>query len=364
MTSDMGLWQHARGTKPDPRFGYATDDVARSLNVDLMHSRELGLAAVDASIRRSLRFIHDAFDRASGRFLNFRAADGHWIEAGASEDCHARALAGLGALMVELPGTEPADEARQLFSRALPAVASFGHLRAQSAALLACDSAIAAGLSAEAEPVFELLADRLERSFKPRPAARASKAARSATVHWPWPEPILTYENALLPRALIVAGIRLGRPAPLAVGCSILDWLIEVQLGESGFFSPIGNNGWWPRNGRRSQFDQQPIDAASMVAAASDAYRATGRARYVDAAESAYGWFLGDNDLGVALADPARGACHDGLSATEPNQNQGAESTLMWLIALEQMRELRRSLAGGPGPAEVMNLTPDSGARR
>ena len=94
----------------------------------------------------------------------------------------------------------------------------------------------------------------------------------------------------------------------------MLDWLIEVQAGDGGVFSPVGNSHWWPRTGQRSQFDQQPIEAASMVSAAADAFRATGRRRYLDAAEAAYGWFLGDNDLGLALADPARGACFDGLT--------------------------------------------------
>jgi hypothetical protein len=355
MTSDVGLWQHARGVKPDRRYGYCTDDVARSINVDLLHSRELGPEAVDESLRRSLRFVEEAFDRASGRFLNFRSADGQWIETGASEDCHARALAGLGALMAELPGSELADEARRLFLRALPAVASFGAMRAQSAALVACDAAFRAGAAAQVEPVLELLADRLAHSLDP--------SSRAITVKWPWPEPILTYENALVPRALIVAGMRLQRPALLALGCSVLDWLIDVQTSESDVFSPIGNKGWWPRRGTRCQFDQQPIEAATMVSAASAAYHATGRVRYLEAAEAAYGWFLGDNDIGIPLADPARGACFDGLNASDPNQNQGAESTLMWLTALEEMRDLRRTLAPGAVSA-TLAVALDSGSRR
>jgi hypothetical protein len=356
MTGEIGLWQHARGPKPDPLYGYCTDDVSRLVIVDLMHSRELGLTAVDESIRCSVRFVGDAFDGATGRFRNFRSADGQWSEASPSEDCHARAMAGLGALMVELPGTDLADEAGRLFAGALPAVASLGYLRAQSAALLACDFAIEAGPATDVEPVFELLAGRLERSFTP--------SARAGTAKWPWPEPILTYENALVPRALIAAGLRLQRPAILALGCSVLDWLIGVQVGESGFFSPIGNKGWWPRKGVRSQFDQQPIEAAAMVAAASAAYHATGRGRYLEAAEAAYGWFLGDNDLEVALADPARGACFDGLTPSDANQNQGAESTLMWLTALEQMRDLRRSAAGGSGRAAVADAAADPGSRQ
>jgi hypothetical protein len=383
MSDDVGLWQHSLGVEPDPRFGYCTDDVARSIVVDLLQSREMGLAAVDASIRRSLRFVGDAFDDTSGRFLNFRTADGSWLETGASEDCHARALAGLAAVVSEMPGTEVAERARQLFTRALPAANCFGALRAISATLLACDVAIDAELSTAAEPAFELLAARLAKAFglpgnesrsrtrRPeasRPAGLSllgrGKAGRGAPVEWPWPEPVLTYENPLVPQALIAAGLRLGRPSLIARGCSVLDWLIDVQAGESGQFSPVGTSHWWHRTAERSQFDQQPIEGATMVSAAAAAYRATGRVRYLDAAETAYGWFLGDNDLGVALADPARGACCDGLTPTGRNTNQGAESTLMWLAALEKMRELRRSTQGGSGTSALAELTSDPGGRR
>jgi hypothetical protein len=362
MSDDLGLWQHADGVEPDHRFGYCTDDVARAIVVDMLHSREGTSAELDVSLRRSLRFVGDAFDSTSGRFRNLRRADGRWSEEGASEDCHARALVGLAAVMAEMPGTELGDRASNLFMMALPAAASFGAMRAVSASLLACGSAIDSGKSVGAEPAFELLASTLARTFDSpeleptlgafRPETRrfAGLVDRSgdhnnlaASLEWPWPEPVLTYENALMPRALIAAGLRLGRPALLAQGCAVLDWLIEVQAGESGQFSPIGNTRWWVRTGERSRFDQQPIEAGVMVSAAADAFRATGRRHYLDAAEAAYGWFLGGNDVGVALADPVRGACSDGLTPRGPSANQGAESMLMWLTALEQMRELRRS---------------------
>jgi hypothetical protein len=344
MTGDLGIWQHARGPKPDTRFGYCTDDVARAILVDALQSRELSPEGVEGSLRRSLRFVSDAFDTVSGRFLNLRQADGRWLEADASEDCHARTLLGLAEVMAEMPGTEAADQARALFERALPAAALFRAMRAISASLIACDTAIDSSRSADMT-VFERLADRLASLFGDSAPAGMSghKPSPASPDRWPWPRSVLTYENAIVPRALIVAGRRLGRTELVALGCSVLDWLIDIETGESGQFSPIGNSNWWHRGAERSRFDQQPIDAASMVAAAVSAFRATGRRRYIDAAEAAYGWFLGDNDLGVAMADPVMGACFDGLTPTGPNLNQGAESTLAWLAALEQIRELRRS---------------------
>jgi hypothetical protein len=123
----------------------------------------------------------------------------------------------------------------------------------------------------------------------------------------------------------------------------VLDWLIELQTTPRGTFSPIGNRGWLPRDGARARYDQQPIEATTLLLAASAALAATGRPRYRTAMEMAYAWFLGANDLGVPVAVPERGACFDGLTPGGVNENQGAESTLMWLVALEEIRMARRS---------------------
>jgi hypothetical protein len=338
MTDHVGIWQHAQGSEPDPKYGYCTDDVARLLVVDVMHSRQLPAGALAIDITRSLRFLEAAFDRAAGRFRNFRGADGEWLDHGGSEDSHARALAGLADVMAAMPDTIEAEVARGLFRPALPAAGSFRGIRPIARSILACDGACEAGLAARVLPMLRVLADRLADAF----------AETDAQTSWPWPESVLTYENALVPQALIVAGLRLGRVSMVERGCAVLDWLVEVQSGEAGVFSPVGNQGWWPRNGIRSQFDQQPIDAATTVSAASAAFAATGLRRYLSAAEQAYGWFLGDNDVGVEIADPVNGACGDGLGPVGVNPNQGAESTLMWLTALEKIRDLRGDQDGTP----------------
>jgi hypothetical protein len=338
MTDQVGIWQHARGEAPDRKFGYCTDDVARSLVVDVLHARQGYTGPAEAGIWRSLAFLGDALDHASGRFLNFRRADGGWLEAGASEDCHARALAGLAAVMAGMPGSDPAERARQIFEAALPAATGFQALRSISRSLLACDAACEAGLITSVMPAYQVLAGRLSGAF----AVISVDSARPPLLEWPWPESTLTYETALMPHALIVLGRRLARAADQALGLAVLDWLVDVQTSADGAFCPIGNSRWWPRGGERSRYDQQPIEAATLLAAVSEAYVATRDRRYVDAAESAYGWYLGDNIGGVAVADPVRGSCHDGLTPSGVNANRGAESTLMWLTALELTRELRR----------------------
>lgn len=357
MSDDIGMWQHASGSEPNTAFGYCTDDVARALVVDVLHRRGGETAELDRSMGRSLQFLRDGFDATSGRFLNMRASGGRWLANEVSEDCHARAMVGLAAVMAEMPKTELAERSAGLFARAIPAAASFGGLRSISAVILACDAAIGVGFPAD--PILESSTARLTELFGEQMKAPTVSSARrrgrlvvlrndahfdrraAALLEWPWPEPVLTYENALVSHAMIVAGMRLDDVSLVDRGCAVLDWLIDVQTGESCGFSPIGNSSWWYRGRSPSQFDQQPIEAATMVSAAAAAFGATGLRRYLDAAEAAYGWFLGDNDVRIALADPVRGACSDGLFETGRSENQGAESTLMWLTALEQIRALR-----------------------
>jgi hypothetical protein len=329
MSNDIGVWQHAIGSNPNPEFGYCTDDVARALVVDVLHARQLGWAQVAHSVDRSVRFLEDAFLPDSGRFRNFRGAAGDWLDSGGSEDSHARAMTGLATVAAEAGDPDLVERATRLFGGALPGARSLTRLRPISGAILACDTAIGGGVSGEADAVLPGLVAKLAAAFGPVASDR----------HWPWPVDIVTYENAILPLGLLAAGRRTGDVRLVEAGCAVLDWLLDEQTSADGSFLPIGN-GWWPRDGARSRFDQQPIEATTTLLAAEAAYAATGNDRYREAARMAFTWFLGDNLLGVRLADPSSGGCFDALTPTGVNANQGAESTLMWLTALEHMRNL------------------------
>ena len=328
LSDRTGILQHAIGSWPDPDHGHCVDDIARALQVDLLHQHELGWDAVEVSARRAMRFLTEAFDHGSGRFRNFRSIAGAWIGGVGSDDCQGRAVLALGEAMAAAPDSGLRDAATELLEQALPAALELGSPRAQASVLLAC-AAVPDGASDRATAALQPLASGLNGRF-----------VRFGSSAWPWPEQSLTYENALLPRALIVAGHRLGDEMMTRTGLVALDWLIDAQTSADGHFSPIGN-GWWTRGGVRSQFDQQPIEATATILAAAAALEATGETRYGTTMEQAFAWFLGANDRDLPLADPERGASRDGLTPRGVNTNEGAESTLMWLMAAEHMRAYR-----------------------
>lgn len=339
MTGPFGIWQHARGAKPDRSFGASTDDVARALTVDLLQGRSLGWDAVSASARRSLALLTTALNPSTGSFRNFRSSDGAWLDEQGSQDTQGRALLAIGTAGRDAPDVVMRFGAQSLFQAALPVARRITSPRAVASVILACDAAISGGMAGEAERTFAFLVRRLRHAF----------ADLDLDGEWPWPEETLTYENALLPHALIVAGRRLSDLRLRSIGLHVLDWLIEVQTTRRGTFTPVGNDGWWMHGGVRNQFDQQPIEATALILAAAAAYESTQDAGYRRSAEAAYAWFLGGNDAGLPVADIVTGGCHDGLSSDQVNENQGAESTLMWLTALETMRRLRTVAMGVQG---------------
>lgn len=332
LTDAVGIMQHAVSRRPDPAHGYCTDDVARALIVDLLHGAELGWPAVAVAVDRSMAFLEAAFVPRTGRFRNFRDAAGRWLDEIGSEDAHARAALALGVASAEADDPRIRAAALALFERALPATLRLTQLRPLAAAVVAAEAAVRGG-SHPAQAALARLAAAVWLLTEP---------GRARTEAWPWPEPVLTYENGLIPRALIVAGDRLPDPAMMEHGLRLLDWLVSVQTASEGHFSPIGNDGWWPHDGPRARYDQQPMEATTLLLAAEAAFEATGDARHRATMEWAYGWFLGRNDGGVALAVPEIGGGQDGLLPSGVNPNQGAESTLMWLIALERIRAARR----------------------
>jgi len=221
-----------------------------------------------------------------------------------------------------------------LFELAIPAAVEFESPRACAFALLGFQEYLdsfpgdRAALSAS-----DALANRLLNLYR---------STRSAD--WKWFENGLAYSNGRLPQALLRAGMRAANDEMVSAGLEALDWLVAVQRCEvKGHFVPIGSHGFYSMTNEKARFDQQPVEAGAAVSACLQAYRATGKGCWRKEAWSAFNWFLGDNDLQIALYDPTTGGCRDGLHPDRANENQGAESTLSFLMALLEMRGLEEA---------------------
>ena len=225
--------------------------------------------------------------------------------------------------------------ASQLFDLALPTILEMTSPRAWAFGLLGvCQYLQRFSGARPASQMRDTLTERLIELFE-----------KTATDDWPWFEEILSYDNAKLPHALIASGRCGGNPRALTLGLQTLGWLVEQQKSPTGYFRPIGSNGFYHRDRERAQFDQQPIEAHATVSACIEAYQATDDPGWLHETRLAFEWFLGGNDLGLDLYDAKTGGCCDGLQEDRVNLNQGAESTLAFLLSLGEMKLLESILA-------------------
>ncbi|MBN2038153.1 MAG: glycosyltransferase family 4 protein [Chitinispirillaceae bacterium] len=342
MSDSTGIFQHAGFTVPNFDEGYCTDDNARALLLALMlqrtgHStpRSNELAATYAA------FLNYAFDRKSHSFRNFMGFDRRWLEETGSEDCQGQALWALGLCMGHAEHRSFQMLAAELFEQALPFSSGFTSPRAWAFTLIGIDEYLRR-LSGDrrAHQMRETLAMKMLQRYKD-----------AATEDWQWFENAVTYANAKLSHALIVSGRGMSDSMMLEIGLKTLNWLVKVQTTDTGAFRPIGSNGFFRKGQERALFDQQPIEAQVTVSACIEAYNTTHDMFWVIEARRAFEWFLGRNDLGLALYDPNSGGCRDGLHVDRVSQNQGAESTLAFLLALEEMHMLQSTLSSFKTPA-------------
>jgi glycosyltransferase involved in cell wall biosynthesis len=328
MTDSTGIFQHALFSVPNFSEGYCTDDNARALILTIL-LEELGddSARVRALATTYAAFLNHAFDRNSRHFRNFMSFDRKWLDERGSEDSHGRALWALGVCAGRSQRRSFQSLAGQLFNRALPVVADFTSPRGWAFSLIGIH-----------EYLRRLSGDRTASQIRETLVSRLMRLFETAEDKWPWCEDAVTYDNAKLAHALMVSGADSGQDAVTQRGLQALRWLVKIQSSESGYFSPIGCNGFFQRGEGRANFDQQPIEASSMVSACLEAFRLTADPFWYEQARRAFDWFLGWNDLGIELYSPTTGGCYDALHVDRPNQNQGAESTLAFLLALTEMK--------------------------
>lgn len=314
LTHAFGVWEHAEMTTPRVAHGFCTDDNARAL---IVVSREDSATAVlDDLAATYLGFVLDA-RMDDGTFHNRRGHDGAWLDDRGSDDSQGRALWALG--VAARRGGQPwvREAARAAFDA--PTAFASVHLRANAFAVLGAVELLAV------EPDHGGARQLLRQCVEPLVAAAHSRV--------PWFEARLTYDNARLPEALLAAGSTLGDATLIRMGVRLLTWLAEIETdGDHFSFVPHGG---WALGDDRPRFDQQPVEAAAMVDACYRAWTVTGDPAWSSRAIHAAQWFVGRNDTGGILYDEATGGTCDGLMRDGVNDNQGAESTLAGLAAMQ-----------------------------
>ena len=331
LTDDTGILQHANYNIPDRTHGYCTDDNARALLVAAMGRKYLptnGLG-LDFLSGHYLGFLLYAYDEKNGRFRNFMTYSRQWMEEIGSEDAHGRALWCLGKAVAFLDDSGHLAMSTTLFNKALRAVENFHSPRAIAFTLVGIHAYLHKfSGDSDVRRIREVLAERLFNQFK-----------KNGTDDWPWLESALNYANGKLPHALLLSGQWMQRSDMIDMGLQSLKWLLSIQTKEDHFV-PIGNNGWYENGGPKARFDQQPIESNAMIEACVEAFNVTRDKTWIDSAVMCFNWFLGNNDLNLPLYDPKNGGCRDGLMADGINQNEGAESSLAWLLSLMTLQKL------------------------
>jgi hypothetical protein len=315
LTDDTGLFEHARHATARREHGYCTDDVARGLVVT---SREPAPSAEAIRLAECyLTFLAHAQD-AQGAFHNRLGFHRAWTDQPGVGDWWGRALWGLGTAAARNPVPWIRREAHLAFVRGAdcrstaPRAMAFAGLGA--AELLRADPGH--------EAAAHLLADAAAVIGRPGPDPG-----------WPWPEGRLSYANAALAETLIVAGDLLADPPVQDAGLRMLTWLLSIQVSDD-HLSVLPSSGW-QSGGPRLRHDQQPIEVAALADACATAAAVTGDASWHTGVRRSVDWFLGANDIGQVMWDPATGGGYDGLTLHGPNLNQGAESTLALISTLQ-----------------------------
>jgi len=330
LTDDTGVIQHATFTVPRRDSGYCVDDNARALMVAIHADGLNGSAETKRLVSIYLAFLHGAQSEA-GAFTNFMKYDRSFVpenDVGCSEDCTGRALWSLGVAAQHASSEGHRRLARQMFERGLSRARELGP-RGTALVILGLVSFLEA--HPEVTPCAELMTALAQKL--------CDRYRAQATPSWSWFEDDLTYDNALLPLALFRAFSVNSAPEILAVAESSLRFLEESSF-QNGRLSLVGNDGWHSKQGARAEADEQSVDAAAFVLAFRTAYSVTGKPHYLHRMAESFAWYLGANRLGLATYDPETAGCFDGLGATSLNLNQGAESTVCFLLSLIAMLDV------------------------
>ncbi len=327
LTDDTSIIQHATYSIPALESGYCVDDTARALVVALAVDRVTSSPETKRLITIYMSFLHFA-QADDGHFRNLMTYGRAFLPEVGSDDCLGRAVWALASAARFASDDGTRLLAREMFEKALPRTEGLGP-RGTALSMLGLSIYLQAHPgAAPARDTLTRLCEKLLRCYEDQ-----------ATTDWRWFEPTLTYDNAVLPLALFRAYRITSERQTLRVARESLEFLEGICFRDKQLVL-VGNAGWHRRGGTKPLVDEQAIDAAMFVLAFRGAYLATGDHHYLRRMRQSFAWFLGANRLGLPLYNHATAGCRDGLGATELNLNEGAESTICFLMALLEMLEL------------------------
>jgi len=331
LTDDTGVMQHALYTVPNLHHGYCVDDNARALIVVSMYYQLYKDEKIIPLIQKYLAFLYYAFNPENARFRNFMSYDRRWLELLVNEYSHARALWGLGVAVKYAPNNSIRSMAMKIFVEGLSELENFLSPRSWAFTIIGLHNYLEIyGGDNYARRMRTILAEKLFDLFH-----------ANSSPDWIWCEEKVTYANANLSHALLLSGQWIPNREMYDMGLRSLEWLLKIQTAPAGHLSIIGNKDWFKKGSEMSAFDQQPIEAKCLVEASVEAYKSTGDEKWLSEAQRCLAWFLGGNDINMRICDFETGGCCDGLKPHGVNSNQGAESSLSWLIALLKMYEVQ-----------------------
>jgi len=321
LTDDTGIVQHAKYGIPNLKEGYCLDDNARALIMALMaYQRNKSQEALEL-LPIYLSYIH-YMQTEDGNFRNFLSFSRHYLDDVGSEDSFGRTIWSLGYLINCAVNNSYREFALEIFHKAVQQFKNLTHLRGVA------NTIIGLSLYLKVFPSDEGLVNELVNLTKPLVAAYEKNRGED----WYWFEEKMTYDNAILPLALMHSCEITGNENVKAIALESMEFLDKITLS-SGYLTPIGNEGWYYRGGKIPLYDQQAIETMAMVLMNFQAYQLWHKPEYVQKMFLCYMWFLGENTLRAPLYDHETKGCCDGLLPTGINRNQGAESTLAYLIS-------------------------------
>jgi len=321
LTDDTGIIQHAKFGIPNLKEGYCLDDNARALLMVLMTYRQtkdkhaLNLAPI------YLSYIH-YMQNKDGTFRNFLSFNRNFLDEVGSEDSFGRTIWALGYLIGNAPNDAYYQTGKLVFFDASPNFEKLQSIRSIANTMLGISYYLKAHPSDES----------MIKSLRNLAGKLICNYEENSSPEWNWFEPLLAYDNGMLPLALFHASEILDDDQIADIAMSSMNFLTEITL-KNGHLSIIGNEKWYKKEGERSIFAQQPIDALAMILMYHQAFHATKDKDYLRELFSCFMWFLGENDLRMSLFDFETMGCCDGLERYGVNRNQGAESSLAYLIS-------------------------------